>query len=106
VLPPPESSLGSQCLEAFRASGLDYPHAAVIADAIDVRISFLATGRFLTLLNPTVLRFPTKRQDILALPIKLPIVPASIGIFTLKNRVINPVAKLFIEHARELARRQ
>jgi len=104
ALPSPESSLGSLYLEAFRASGLDYPRATVVADAIDVRISLLATGRFLTMFNPSVLRFPIQRQEIVALPIKLPIVAAPIGIFSLNNRTLSPVANLFIECARELAK--
>jgi DNA-binding transcriptional LysR family regulator len=104
ALPSPESSLGLLYLEAFRASGLDYPRATVVADPIDVRISLLATGRFLTIFDPSVLRFPIKRQEIMALPVDLPIVAAPIGIFTLNNRTLSPVTKLFIECAREVAK--
>ena len=46
VLPPPESVIGSVVMEAFRASGLDYPRATVVTDSSEVRISLLATGRF------------------------------------------------------------
>jgi DNA-binding transcriptional LysR family regulator len=98
ALPSPESSLGSLYREAFRASGLDCPRAAVVADAIDVRISLLASGRFLTMFNPAVLRYPLQRKEIVALPIKLPIVAAPIGVFCLNNRTQSPVAKLFILH--------
>ena len=57
TLPSPESAIGSLFLKAFRAGGLDYPSAAVVADPIDVRISLLATGRFLTMLDPTAKGF-------------------------------------------------
>jgi DNA-binding transcriptional LysR family regulator len=103
TLPSPDSALGLLYREAFRASGLEYPRAAVIADAIDVRMSLLETGRFLTIFNPSILRFPMPRQGIVALPVKLPIVAAPIGLFTLNGRTLSPVAKLFIACAHEVA---
>jgi DNA-binding transcriptional LysR family regulator len=104
ALPSPEGALGLLFLEAFRASGLDYPRATVVADPIEVRVSLIATGRFLTMFNPSVLRFPIKRQEIVALPVELPIVAAPIGIFSLNNRTLSPVTKLFIDCAREVAK--
>jgi DNA-binding transcriptional LysR family regulator len=86
ALPSSASSLGSLYLEDFRARGLDYPRPAVVAGAIDVRISLLASGRSLTMLNPSVLRFPLQRREgIVALPVKLPIVAAPIGILYPNN---------------------
>lgn len=38
------------------------------------------------------------------LPVKLPLSRGPIGIITMKNRTLSPVAKLFIEHAREVAK--
>jgi len=38
------------------------------------------------------------------LPIELPTARVPIAIVTLKNRSLSPVAKLFIEHAREIAK--
>jgi DNA-binding transcriptional LysR family regulator len=103
VLPPPESSIGSIFAGAFRASGLDYPSRTVVALPHDVRISFLATGRFLTMFHSSVMRFSNKHPGIKILPVELPIARVLNGIVTLKNRTISPVAQLFIEHARELA---
>jgi DNA-binding transcriptional LysR family regulator len=104
TLPSPESALGSGFAEAFCASGLAYPRATVIADPVDVRISLLATGRFLTIFNPSVLELPVRRGDIVALPVALPVIAAPIGILTLKGRSLSPVAKRFIEHARKAAK--
>src|SRR5215813_15640200 len=42
ALPPPESALGSIFMEAFRASGLNYPRATVSALASEARMSLLA----------------------------------------------------------------
>jgi len=104
VLPPPQSALGSVFMEAFRASGLDYPRATVFTNPADLRISLLATGRFLTIFTTSVLRFPTKRPDLKVLPVELPIARVPIGIVTLKNRTLSPVAQLFIDSAREVAK--
>jgi len=46
------------------------------------------------------LRFP-KRQELKTLPVLLPTSRVPIGIVTLKNRTLSPVAQLFIEHVRE-----
>jgi DNA-binding transcriptional LysR family regulator len=104
VLPPPESGVGSVAMEAFRASRIDYPRATVVIVPALVRISLLATGRFLTICSTCILRFPTRRPEIKVLPVELPIVPVPIGIVTLKNRTLSPTAQLFIKHAHEVAK--
>jgi DNA-binding transcriptional LysR family regulator len=104
VLPPPESGLGSVAREAFRASGLDYPRVTLFADPSEVLISLAATGCFLTIIPASALRFPTRRPEINELPLKLPIGRVPVGIVTLKDRTLSPVAKLFIDCAREVAK--
>jgi DNA-binding transcriptional LysR family regulator len=104
TLPPPQSPTGLVAKEAFRASGLDYPDVAVATIAPEMRISLLATGRFLSIFPDSVLRFPTGRPEIKVLPIELPVAPVSVGIVTLKNRTLSPIAWLFIEHARAVAK--
>src|SRR5262249_1181307 len=69
----------------------------------EVRMGLLATGRLLTILATSILRFPTRRRELKILPVELPIASVPNGIFTLKNRTLSPVARLFIEHAREVA---
>lgn len=54
-----------------------------------------------TRLGPQVFR---RRLDLKVLPIRLPPDRLPIGIVTLKNRTLSPVAQLFIEVAREVAR--
>ena len=104
VLPPPGSWIGSVAREAFRASGLDYPRTTVITDSPQVRISLLATGRFVTIFPASAIRFPNPRPEIKALPVELPVARLANGIVTLKNRTLSPVAQLFIECAREVAK--
>lgn len=104
TLGPPDNALGSVAREAFRASGLDYPHVTVVTASPEMRISLLATGRFLSIFPEAILRFPTGRPGVKVLPVKVPVAPAPVGIVTLKNRTLSPVIKLFIDHAREVAK--
>ena len=104
VLAPPESAFGSIAVEAFRAIGLDCPRATVFTFPPEVRISLLATGRFLSIFPATVLKFPTKRAELKVLPVELSLPGMPIGIITLRNRTLGPVGKLFVEQAREVAR--
>jgi DNA-binding transcriptional LysR family regulator len=103
ALPSPASLIGSLHLEAFRASGLEYPRATVVVHPENVRIGLLATGRFLTMCDPSVLGFHINRREIVALPVELPVASTPIGISTLNNRTPSPVIKLFIACAREVA---
>jgi DNA-binding transcriptional LysR family regulator len=103
LLPPPENALGPFYLELFRANGLGYPRTTVFAGPAGVRLNLLATARFLTIVPISVLRF-SKRPEIKVLPVKLRYARVPFGIITLKNRTISPVAKLFIDDARKVAR--
>jgi DNA-binding transcriptional LysR family regulator len=104
VLPPPESVIGSIVMDAFRASGLDYPRVSVVTDCPHMRISLLATGRFVTIFPASAFRFLAKRSELKILPVELPTARRPNGIVTLKNRALSPVAQLFIHSARELAK--
>ena len=104
VLPPPDSVIGSIVTDAFRASGLDYPRVSVVTDCPHMRISLLATGRFVTIFPASAFRFLTKRSELKILPVELPTALRPNGIVTLKNRALSPVARLFIDCAREVAK--
>lgn len=104
VLPPPESVIGSIVTDAFRASGLDYPQVNVVTDCPHMRISLLATGRFVTIFPASTFLFLTESSKIAALAVELPRAQRPNGIATLKNRALNPLAKLFIDCAREVAK--
>jgi DNA-binding transcriptional LysR family regulator len=71
---------------------------------MQMRLHLLETGRFLTILHDSVLRFNAKRWSLKALPIDLRIRPMPIAIFSLKNRTLSPVVQLFIDHAHEVAK--
>ena len=104
ALVTPESGMGGALMEAFRASGLDYPRVTLVSNSAELRVSLVAAGRFLTIAPSSLLRFRTWRAELKVLPVELPMAFGSVGIATLKNRTLSSVAKLFIQHAREAAK--
>jgi DNA-binding transcriptional LysR family regulator len=91
--------------EAFKARGLEVPRARVSAGPLLLRNHLLATGRFLTALPDSVLRYNAKQWSLKVLPIDLGVVPRSVAIITLRNRTVSPVVQLFIDHVRAVAKR-
>ena len=69
-----------------------------------MRTSFLATGRYLTVFPASALRFSENRSETRILPVKVPMARLPNGIVTLKNRALGPVAQLFIDTARDVAK--
>jgi DNA-binding transcriptional LysR family regulator len=103
ALPAPKSVSESVAMEAFRARGLDYPRSTVVTGGVQARMSLVAAGRFLSIL-PSALRFPAGQRDIRVLPVEPQIAEMPVGVVTLKNRMLAPVAQLFIDYAREVAK--
>jgi len=104
ALPAPDDAFGSFVVEAFRASGLDFPRATVVAIALEMRTNLLRTGRYLSIIPEFWLQLPDRHPFLKKLPVKLPIASGPIGIVTLKNRKPSPVTQLFIDCAREVAK--
>jgi DNA-binding transcriptional LysR family regulator len=104
VLPNREAVSIAIAMEAFGSGGLDYPRTTVVTDSPLVRMSLLATGRFLAIFTGSTLRFSTQRSELRILPVNLSAARFSNGMVTLKNRTLSPVAQLFIDTAREVAK--
>jgi DNA-binding transcriptional LysR family regulator len=104
VLPPPGSVIASVVMEAFRARGLDYPRTTVVTESSEVRTSLLATGRFVTIFPASALRFSARSLGVKTLPVELPMARLPNGIVLPKTRALSPVAQLFIDCAREVAK--
>jgi len=102
--PPPNSVVESVAKEAFLASGLDYPRTTVFSASPDVRMNLLATGRFISVIPDSVLKFSIRRPELKVLPVTQALSHMPVGIITLKNRTLSPVAQLFIDGAREVAK--
>jgi DNA-binding transcriptional LysR family regulator len=104
VLQPPESVLGPLFMDAFRARGLDLPRPCVVAMPGEVRSRLLESGRLLSIAPVSSLRFSGDQLTLKVLPVRLPAARLPVGIVTLKNRTLSPVARLFIETTREVAK--
>ena len=100
----PNQVVSALITEAFKAHGLEVPRERVSAGSILLRNHLLATGRFLTVLPDSVLRYNAKQWSLKALPIDLRIKPRPIAVVTLKNRTLSPVVQLFIEDLRAVAK--
>jgi DNA-binding transcriptional LysR family regulator len=104
ILPDPETEVGSLVAALFQTSGLEVPRAAVVGNALEMYWALLATGKFLTAMPQSVLRFSVQRPTIKVLPVKMAVQPKPVGIVTLRNRTLNPVARLFIDCVRNVAK--
>jgi len=104
VLSTPDSIFGRVMVKAFHDNGLEPPRGAVITLSHSMRTSLLGTGHFLSMLPAHALKFSAKHTGIRALPIELPSTKQPIGLFTLKNRALSPLAQLFIDCVREVAK--
>jgi DNA-binding transcriptional LysR family regulator len=102
--PTAGTAFDARVVEAFRASGLKPPRATVYADAINMRTRLAANGRFLAVVPAYIMRFPAKHVSLKVLPVELPTTHRQIGIITLKNRMLSPLAQLFIDCARDIAK--
>jgi DNA-binding transcriptional LysR family regulator len=98
------SSIGSLMADAFRTSGLEMPRIAVTTTTAHLLFQLLESGRFVGHFGDGLLHFYAGRFALKKLPIELPIAPFAVAIVTLKNRTVSPVAQLFIDCAREVAR--
>jgi DNA-binding transcriptional LysR family regulator len=104
TLPPYDSAMGAIVVEAFRARGLAPPVATVVAESANMRSRLLATGRFLTVLPEFALTLPGRDPSLKALPVELPGARRTMRIISLRNRSLSPLAELFIDSMRALAK--
>jgi DNA-binding transcriptional LysR family regulator len=103
VLPPPEFAVWKYLLGAFEAEGIEPPRITVGTLSLPAHHHLLATGRFLTMLPASMLRFGSKQLSIKALPLKSPVKPSAVAALTLKSRTVAPIVTLVIKIAREVA---
>jgi DNA-binding transcriptional LysR family regulator len=101
---PPDSVVGSYLADVFAAQGLGAPKVNIVSFSMYLRNTMLASGRYVALLPGSVLRFSAERFGLRALPIQLPPTRATVAVVTLKGRTLSPVARVFVDCAREVAR--
>jgi DNA-binding transcriptional LysR family regulator len=104
VLTPPDSFMTALAIEAFRASGLEPPRAAVVTSSLSMRNRLLTTGGFLTVIHGFALAFPGRSPTIKALPVAMPSTRRPMALITLKKRALSPLAEYFIDNLRSIAK--
>ena len=104
AIPPYDSVVGALIREAFAGSGVELPDPVVTTHSIPVNVYLLRAGRHISVMPSSLMHLRGREFGLKALPIVLPHRPSTVAILTLKNRTLSPVANLFMDAARELAR--
>jgi DNA-binding transcriptional LysR family regulator len=104
VLRPFDMVAGALIAQAFRASGLELPRVTVFTLSINMQNRMLATGRYLASLPGFSLRLPGRHPSLKAVPVELPGTTRSVGIITVKNRTLSPLAQLFLDRVRSVVK--
>ena len=103
ILSHVEVRSGSPVMQAFENLGIGLPRNLILSGSLNLRYTLLATGRYLTVMPSTVLKFCPGRGAVKALPVELPSWPIPTVVATLRHRALSPVAELFIERAHQLS---
>jgi len=97
-----KNTFNHECVvEAFRSRGLALPTIIMTAQSTPLRNYFLTHGDYIATFASSVLRFNADQFGLKELPVKLTDRKSFVGMITLKNRMLSPVAERFIQHARE-----
>jgi DNA-binding transcriptional LysR family regulator len=104
ILTAPNARVYASVAEAFQSHGLAMPEISLVALSGLVRMNLLSRGPFVTAVPNSLFRFNTGRYELKILPVDLKIRGYQVAILTVKNRVLNPLASLFIEHVRKAAK--
>jgi DNA-binding transcriptional LysR family regulator len=104
VLPPYDSVPGPAIVEVFRDANLRPPIASMVTLSLQLTTKLIAAGRYVGLLPRSAVHFSASRSALKILPVELAAQPATVGVVTLKNRTLSPLAKLFIDCAHEIVK--
>jgi DNA-binding transcriptional LysR family regulator len=102
-LPPPGAIAHSVLKSAFQAAKLSIPRSTVVTYSLQLHYALMATGRYLGVIPGSMLHFSGKRYGLAVVPVDLSLRRGPAGIVTLKGRTLSPIAREFIQTARELA---
>lgn len=102
-IPHWDTTVGEFIRNAFEASGIEPPKSGIRTNSYHVHLQMISSGRFLSMVPASVLKFSPFSAQFHVLPIELPTGPAPIVVTTVENRTISPVASLFLKAAREVS---
>lgn len=103
-VPHETHNIGAIIRQAFRINGLEYPKISVTCVSMQLQTALVETGRFITVVPASYLRFRSNTTSLRVLPVDLQVSVPPIGFVTLKNRAISPVTELFIKTLRAVAK--
>jgi len=83
---------------------LDLPTTIISTYSHVLRHNLVATARFITVLPKSMFGVMAKGLSIKALPVKLPTTRRMVAIVILRRRTLSPIAQLFIETVRAVAK--
>jgi DNA-binding transcriptional LysR family regulator len=101
VLPPYDSVPGTLILEIFRAAKLQPPVPQMATLSIQLTTNLIASGSYIGILPRSVAHY-TRRVGLKILPVRLANQRLAVGIITVKNRSLTPLAALFLDRARQV----
>ncbi|UPY38949.1 LysR family transcriptional regulator [Sediminicoccus sp. KRV36] len=100
ILAPAEVAPGGSMAVAFAAAGAALPETIMISDSLPMRLSLLATGRFITVIPHSTVMLAPRPHWLRILPIAIQPWHLPTVIATLRHRTLTPLAQLFIDEAR------
>jgi DNA-binding transcriptional LysR family regulator len=104
ILSANEALAGSPLAEACERAQLAMPAKVVVTGSVNIRYKLLATGRFVTLMPTSMLRFVRHVMPVLALPIVFPEWQTPTMIVTFRDRTrMGPASQRFVDLVREMA---
>ena len=104
IMPPANGIAGSYIREAFRKNGLPLPTTIVSTYSAVLQHYLLATSRFIMALPNSMLLLMAKSYALKGLPVQLPPRQRPLAIVVLKGRTLSPIAQLFMETVRSVAK--
>lgn len=103
-MPHETHPIGAIIRQAFRAQGLALPNVCVTCPSMQLQSALAETGRFLTVVPASYMRFRSDKDTLRIVPVDLQLSVPPIALATLKHRMVSPATKLFIECVRAVAK--
>lgn len=103
IFSEPDNVVRSFVSKAFSDNGLEVPRVSIVSASMHLRLALLATGNYVSTIPNSFVGYGVDRWSLKVLPIDLG-VRLPVGIFTLKNRTLSPVALSFIKNVRSVAK--
>jgi DNA-binding transcriptional LysR family regulator len=104
ALSPPDSFLGRVVVDVFRHRNLPLPAAVVTTVSIYMRLTLLASGKFISVLPLTMLRHPSSCAWLRAVEVDLADTTAPTALITIKRRRPSAPLKLFQQASLEVCK--